>query len=313
MSDSDPFSFEVTPTMVGERIDKLVTAHGPRLSRSHLRRLFAEGRVVVVSGERRRRVKKGERAPAGAFIELALSAAEQQGGATPDPALELDVVLERADVVVVDKRAGVPSVPLYPGETGTVAGGLVARYPEMATLGFSPLEPGLCHRLDTGTSGLLLAARTPQAFAELSAALKAGQVHKRYLLLCSPPPSAREGTIQLALTQDSRDRRRVHACLDADEALRLGARAATTRYRLLRAGAGRALVEANASPALRHQLRAHFAAVGSPLCGDSLYGGDASLARHALHASAIRYAGGREVQPFDVESPLPAELAALAP
>ncbi len=131
-----------------------------------------------------RRASKGDAAAAGEVLEVDVEPTEASGAATPDPAAPLDVVLERDDLVVVNKPAGVPTAPLHPGERGTVANALVARYPEMAGIGFSPREPGLCHRLDTDTSGLVLAARTATAFAALGAGLKEGRLDKRYLLIC---------------------------------------------------------------------------------------------------------------------------------
>jgi 23S rRNA pseudouridine1911/1915/1917 synthase len=302
---------EITDALAGERLDKLLVRSIGGLGRAGAKRLFAERRVVVLAPDGRRRpADKGAVARTG---EVVLVEAASDVAAQPDPALELRVILERADVVVVDKPPGVPTAPLRPGELGTVANALVHRYPEMGSIGFSPREPGLCHRLDTGTSGLLAAARTAAAFEAVTAAIKSGALDKRYLLVCRGAPLADQGRIDLPLAADPNDRRRVLAHADPVLADQRGARFAVTDYRVVRRAGERALVEAHAARAHRHQIRAHFAAVGAPLCGDALYGGEAvdGLGRHALHASALRWDGDAAVAAFDVASDLPADLAAL--
>jgi 23S rRNA pseudouridine1911/1915/1917 synthase len=280
------------------RIDKLLARLVPGLGRAEVSRLCSEGKVVLVRGERRRRVRKAELTQPGDVIELE----RESAAAGADATVALDVLLETAEVVVIDKPAGLASAAIRGGELGTAASGLVARYPEMAGVGFSPREPGLCHRLDTATSGLLLAARTPEAFDELTAAIRASQLDKRYLLVCLRAPLSAEGEIDLALASAGA------RVVVSDEG-----RPARTRYRVLREHRGLALVEASAPRAQRHQIRVHFAAIGAPLAGDGQYGGDTSRLphRHALHASRIAYAGGARVPAFDVSSPLPAELDAL--
>jgi 23S rRNA pseudouridine1911/1915/1917 synthase len=305
----------ITAELEGKRLDHLLVARLEGASRASVKRLFADGSVRVIDTRgRSRRAVKGERAVPGTVVEI--EAASDPGArleAAPDSMLPLEVVLERDDVVIVDKPAGVPSAPLRPGELGTVAGALVARYPEMREVGWSPREPGLCHRLDTHTSGLLLAARTAEAFEAMVAALRARQLDKRYLLVCEPAPMDDDGIVELPLATDPKNRRRVRACGHPQLAAQVAARPAETRYRVLRRTSDRALVEARVARGHRHQIRAHFASIGSPLLGDHLYGGVAvsGLERHALHASRILWRGSIEVAAFDVSSTLPAELTAL--
>jgi 23S rRNA pseudouridine1911/1915/1917 synthase len=302
---------DVDEQLAGQRLDKVLVARFEGMGRAAASRLFDEGRVLLVEPSgRRRKARKGELATPGSVLEVSISEADLDQRAAADDALEIVVLLETAALVVVDKAAGVPSAPLRPRERGTIANALVARYPEMAGVGFSPREPGLCHRLDTGTSGLLLAARSAAAFDALTQALAAGEIAKRYLLICGGA-LADEGTIELPLATG--DRRRVIACAEPSEAARLGARPARTHYRVLRREGGRALVEASAPRAQRHQIRAHFAAIGAPLVGDELYGGEPvpGLERHALHASFLACASARGIASFEVSSPLPVELEAL--
>lgn len=297
----------------GARLDKLLVDRIPGLGRASAKRLFTERRVrVFTNGEGRGRLgSKGDVAAAGDVIEVEIEPTEDASRAVADPSVELSIALETKDVVLVDKRAGFPSAPILPGEKGTIANALLARYPEMAGVGFSPREPGLCHRLDTGTSGLLLAARTPAAFTTLTTALKEGRLDKRYLLLVKAEDLPDSGTIEIPLAPHPKDKRRVYACVHPRDVARYAPRPASTSWKKISEKDGIALVEASASKAARHQIRAHFAAIDHPLFGDPLYGGEVvtGLSRHALHASRIVWKGDADVPAFDVASPLPHDLA----
>ena len=312
---------DITDAEAGTRLDKLLIVKVPGLGRATAKRLFAEGRVRIYpgGGERGHRAAKGDVATAADVIDLDLEPSTAASGATPEPDATLKVVLETPEVVIVDKPAGQPTAPLDPGETGTLANALLGRYPELGGLGFSPREPGLCHRLDTGTSGLVLAARTGAAFSLLTAALKEGRLDKRYLLNCKAADLPESGTIDIPLAPHPKDRRRVYPCIHPRDVVRYSPRPASTSYTKVREHGEWALVEVKAPKAARHQIRAHFAAIGHPLAGDLLYGGEAipghsssdEGARHALHAHRITWPGDKGVPAFSVESPLPADLAAL--
>lgn len=309
----------VTEAEAGLRLDKLLVQKVAGLGRAGAKRLFAEGRVRVVPGGEGRghRVDKGDVAAASDAIELDLDEATRGTAAVPDPDVPLDVVLETPVVVAVDKPAGLASAPLAAGERGTLANGLLSRYPELAGIGFSPREPGLCHRLDTGTSGLLLAARTAPAFETLTHALREGRLDKRYLLICTAGDLPESGVVDYPLAPHPKDQRRVYPCVHPRDVVRYAPKPASTAYTKLREHGGFALVEAKAAKAARHQIRAHFAAIGHPLLGDTLYGGPplpghvGEGARYALHAHRIMWRGDASVPAFTVESPLPADLEAV--
>lgn len=226
-----------------------------------------------------------------------------------EPELELDVRLERADVVVVHKPAGMPTVPLAVGERGTLAGALVARYPEMRGFGYRPREPGVVHRLDTLTSGLVVAARTAESFDALVNGLRRGELEKRYLAVVSGIGLEDSGSIDLPLTPNAGPRGGVGVPPTATEY----ARDSLTKFRVLSRGGTLALLELDAGPAFRHQVRAHLAAIGHPIVGDLPYGGAPHPllpGRHALHASQVAWAGDA-VRSFEVTDPAPAEFLAL--
>lgn len=302
--------YVVTPELDGSRLDKAAAQLATGLSRARVKRAIEEGSVLV-NGRRR---AKGAVVQAGDVLTIDEGKiADPDAPAVPTPDAPLTVVLERADLLVVDKPAGQATAPLRPGETGTLANALVGRFPELAGIGYGPREPGILHRLDVGTSGLVLVARTAASFAELREALQSGRIEKRYELVCKSDGLPDEGSIEYPLTNHPKDQRRVYACVHPRDVIRYAPRPASTQYRVVERKEAWALVEAEAPKALRHQIRAHFAALGHPLAGDELYGGAPirSLGRHALHASRVRYGGGACVDPFDVSSPLPAALANL--
>lgn len=298
---NETWRFELAAHEADERLDRVLVARRPDLGRRGATALFAEGRVRAAG----KRVAKSARCEAGTRIEVEPPAPRR---ADPDPAAPLDVRLERDELVVVLKRAGQPSAPRAGRELGSLASALLGRYPELAGVGRSALEPGLVHRLDTGTSGLLLAARDTATLDALIAALGRDEIVKAYLAVVPVAGLPDRGVIDAPLAPHPKDARRVVAVSGAER----GARPARSAFEVVRRGTRNALVEITVHRALRHQIRAHFAHLGHPLVGDVLYGGSAELSgRHALHASRIAWAGDRVRAAFDVRAALPPELDAL--
>jgi 23S rRNA pseudouridine1911/1915/1917 synthase len=321
-SDSDAASNEeveearervVPESLAGVRLDKALAALLPELSRARIKRAVEIG-AVRVNG---RRMPKGGSVAAGDVVRIEVTKIADVPPLASDGPLR--VAFETEQIVVVDKPPGQPTAPLRPGETGTLVNALLGRYPELVPKGPSDYfghalrEPGIVHRLDTETSGALLVARTAPAFEELRAALKEGKLDKSYLLVCAESGLPDDGVIDVPLANHPKDQRRVYACIHPRDVMRYQPRSAVTRYHVVERAGIWALVEARASKALRHQLRAHFAAIGHPLAGDELYGGSVirSLGRQALHASKIGYAGGAIVGAFEVEVPLPKDIRSL--
>jgi 23S rRNA pseudouridine1911/1915/1917 synthase len=284
-----------------ERLDKAV-AKLFGISRGRAMEWISEGRVRVGG----RRAPKGTPVPPGSRIAVEKPPSDQP---VPEPDLPIRIVHADAHLVVADKPPGMPSHPLKPGEKGTAANALVGRFPELARIGPSPREGGLVHRLDTDTSGLLLAARTEAAHAMLRGQFSARAVEKGYLALVAGEIHA-GGEIDLALLHDPRDSRRMQAASDAGYAEEHGARPALTRFEPLERRGGFTLLEVEIPTGVMHQIRAHLAFIGHPLAGDALYGGPdlIGLSRHFLHAAWLAFAhpdGSRA----RYESPLPADLA----
>jgi 23S rRNA pseudouridine1911/1915/1917 synthase len=280
----------------GQRVDVFV---GERLSlsRNRLKALF-EADAVRVDG---RKVKKGLSLSAGQKVLVELE--DVAVGAVADASLALTVLFEDDALIAVDKPAGVPSQPLEPGETGTVANALVARWPALSAVGDDPREAGLCHRLDVETSGVLLAAKTKEAWATMRAAFsEAGGVDKRYLALVRGP-IADEGEIDLPLVHAGDH---VRPAFSGDEA-----RPARSSFVVLQRHGAASLVEVRLFTGVLHQVRAHLAAIGAPIVGDTRYGGRAhpGLERFFLHAASLTFTHPLSGRTLRIESALPEALA----
>jgi 23S rRNA pseudouridine1911/1915/1917 synthase len=301
----------VTGELNGARLDKAIIALVEGASRARVKRAIEDG-AVRVNG---RHVAKGGIVSEGDRIEVD-DAAVRSGDAPciAEPGAPLVVRFEAAKLLVVDKPAGQPTAPLRSDETGTLANALAGHHPELAGVGYSPREPGIVHRLDNETSGLVVVARSAAAFEALRDALQAEQLGKEYLLVCASEGLPDQGTIEYPIANHPKDQRRVYPCIHPRDVMRYAPRPAVTTYKVERRVGPWALVRAEAARAVRHQLRAHFAAIEHPLAGDVLYGAAPveGLARHALHAARISFDGGGDrALAFDVASPLPEDMAAL--
>jgi 23S rRNA pseudouridine1911/1915/1917 synthase len=281
-----------------DRADKVLARHFPDIGRRRIAELFDEGSVKIGA----RRARKGERVAAGDVLELLREpVAGEALRPIPDPlaAAQLQILVERPDLIVVAKPAGMPSQPLRAGELGTAANGLAARFPECAAIGDDPRDGGLVHRLDIGTSGALIAARTEAAYRALRDALGAGAVDKQYLAITDGRPVARECDAPLA----QRGRR---AVVDHAEGL-----AAHTMFAVEGATGAHALVRCTARTGRMHQVRAHLAYTGAPITGDALYGGAPleGFDGFFLHAARIALPLAEAGEPLVIDAPEPERFA----
>jgi 23S rRNA pseudouridine1911/1915/1917 synthase len=300
-----PRALSVPPEAAGQRLDRWLCTVLSGLGRAAARRLI-DGGGVRVNG---RRAAAGSQVASGDRVTLHEPAGLERSGAPvrarPEPELPLEVCYEDAHLVAIDKPPGMPSHPLRANERGTLAGALLARYPEMAEVGYGPGQAGLVHRLDTDTSGLLLAARDAGTFAALREQLVRETIDKRYLALCSgrpPVPSLQRAWL---LARGPRVRVRLEPFDDAvpiaSELLHATSRDAYS------------LVGVRVHRARRHQVRAHLAALGHAIAGDQRYGGAAlsGLGRHFLHASELRFAHPHTGASLQLQAELPADLRAV--
>lgn len=302
-----PIVFSILPGEAGARLDHLVAA---RLGCSHA----AARRLIDAGGARvdGRQARSGARIAAATRIEITATPPSPAAlRPAPEPDLPLSILHLDRRLIAVDKPAGIPSHPLAANERGTLANRLLARFPECGEVADDPREGGLAHRLDGATSGVLVAARDRAAWLTLRQSFRDGRVAKEYLALVAGEVAA-PGEVTLPLAHDPRDPRRVIAVADPARAARLDARAATTRYSPLVSGDGMTLLRVTMASGRMHQVRAHLAAIGHPLFGDTLYGGPAAPPHqgHLLHAARIDLPhpdGPR----LTIVAPLPAAAATL--
>lgn len=290
--------FTVSDEEAGRRIDQVLVAHASGWGRRAAARLFAEG-AVTLDG---RRARKGDTVRAGQEVVASLLEDEHPIVALP----ELELCVLTGDAVVVDKPWGVPSARLPTSERPDAASALVARFPEMKGVGYGPREPGLVHRLDTFTSGCLLAARSQSAFDKLRTALGDGHLVKRYLAIVRGVGLAENGEIEASLGPHPKNKKKV--------VVSTAGRPSVSRYRVVERRGDLALLELAVGPAYRHQVRVHLASIGHPLIGDELYGGGRSShlsrGRHALHASYLK-CDEPDLAPFEARAPLPTDMRRL--
>jgi 23S rRNA pseudouridine1911/1915/1917 synthase len=296
--------YVVDASGAGTRLDTFL-ARALGISATAARRLLAED-AVRVDG---RRAAKGARVEGGAVIEVA-SRLDAAALVVPDPTVDVRVVYQDTDLVAVDKPAGIPSHPLAPGERGTAANAIVARFPECASASTDPREGGLGHRLDTPTSGVLIAARSRAVWTGLRRALAAPTCEKRYL--CEVRGAAPdEGRIDLPIGRTGRRGKSVRT--DGGR----NPRAAETSWVVLERRGGTTLVAARLHAGRPHQVRVHMAAAGFPIVGDDLYGAvaggpattapadDRAPAQLHLHAAAVRLDHPVTGRALEIEAPPP--------
>ncbi len=283
------------------RLDRWLVTREPSLGRKRAKAL-CDGGHVSVDG---RRAWKSLPLTAGAAVSFPASEPKRAVG---NASLPLDIRFEDEDCVIVCKIAGQPTAPLDGRESGTLANALLGRFPAMDGVGDNPLELGLIHRLDNGTSGLLIAAKSQRAFDILKRALAQGEISKEYIAVVHDRSLPESGCIDAPLAPSPHNSRRVSVARPGARQ----ARPAETRFTVLARLGGVAVVSVQAKKALRHQIRAHLASIGCPLANDEPYGGARidrlDPGRHALHARRVAWQGCPSIAGFDVSAELPADL-----
>jgi 23S rRNA pseudouridine1911/1915/1917 synthase len=287
----------------GERLDAAI-ARMFGLSRTRAAELIGAG-AVLVGG---RLAGKSDRVPAGEWLDVTLPpAAPAMGAPRPEPVPGLAVTYEDADIVVVDKPAGVAAHPT-PGWTGpTVLQGLLADGYQIATSGAAERQ-GIVHRLDANTTGLMVLAKSERAYSVLKQAFRDRGVDKRYHALVQGHPDPLRGTIDAPVAR--------HPSGDGRFAVVADGRPAVTHYDTLEAFRAASLTEIKLETGRTHQIRVHMAAVRHPCVGDRLYGADPVLAarlgitRQWLHAVSLGFAHPADGRWLEFTSGYPADLAA---
>jgi 23S rRNA pseudouridine1911/1915/1917 synthase len=287
--------FSVADGDAGSRLDRALAARSEIGTRSLAEQLVATGAVTVDGSVR----QKSHRLERGSVVEVVLPA--RDAGLVSEP-VTVPLAYDDEHLLVVDKPAG---IAMHPG-AGTTAGTLAA---QLVTLGAAggedPDRPGIVHRLDRDTSGLLVVARSEEVFFALQGAVRRREVERRYLALVKGHPRSRTGRIDAAIGRDRRDPTK--RSLDTQEP-----RDAVTWFEVVEALPEHALLDVKLETGRTHQIRVHLAAIDLPVSGDPSYGvkGDLDLERQFLHAHRLRFTHPVTRQELDLESPLPPALMA---
>jgi 23S rRNA pseudouridine1911/1915/1917 synthase len=290
----------------GSRLDVYLRARLPFLSRRELDDALRAG-CFTTNG---RPARKGDRLAQGDVVQFSGPSARLSAIPVANPSLMVPVVYEDASLIALNKPAGMDCHGFSGREDKTLANFLLARWPELAGVGKSRWQPGLVHRIDRDTSGLVLVAKSQAAFDEIRGQFRRRMVKKIYFALVWGA-TANEGTIALPLGHDPKDRRKMR--VPGPGAARRKLWPAMTRYRKLGEGRRVSLLQLEMETGVTHQLRAHLAAISHGIVGDALYAAAVrqsfGLRRHFLHAAELRFIHPVSRTPMALEAPLPVELA----
>ena len=287
--------FSVAEAEAGSRLDRALARRNEVASRSFAERLLREGAVRVNGAV----LSKSHKLEAGSVVEVELPAG---AAATTPERVSVPILYEDEHLVVLDKPAGLAVHPGAGERKGTLVGQLLSLG---AVGGPDPERPGVVHRLDRDTSGVLVVARSEHAHAALQEAIRGREVERRYFALVRGHPQSRTGRIDAPIGRDRRDPTR--RSLDTDEP-----REAVTRFELLESTSEHTLLEVRLETGRTHQIRVHLGAIGLPVSGDPQYGvaGDLGLERQFLHAHRLRFRHPITGAEVDVTSELPGDLEA---
>lgn len=285
----------VPTDFAGQRLDKFLAENYPDLSRSLIQKLIDAGSITI----------QGKPAKASARIQpgdvVRIERIPPREVELVPEALPLKIVYDDEDVAVVDKPPGLVVHPAPGHRTGTLVHALLGRYPELH-IGID-VRPGIVHRLDKDTSGLMVIAKTNSAMASLVQQMKDRTVLKEYLALVHGRLKTRQGVIEAPIGRNPRERKRM--------AVVATGRPARTYYEVLQELDGYTLVKARLETGRTHQIRVHFASIGHPVAGDQVYGprkSELPLTRQFLHANRLGFKSPGTGAWMVFESPLPSDL-----
>lgn len=263
-----------TPAEAGLRIDLAIAGRLTNLSRNQIQKLLDAGHVLV----NEKTVRRSHRLASGAQVEITTS--KQQTKISPDKSIALDIIYAGTDVLAVNKPAGLVVHPGAGRPDHSLVNALVAHYPDISMVGGTS-RPGVVHRLDMNTSGVLLVARSSQGYQSLVKQFSQRNVEKIYLALVEGRFPHNSGIIEAPIRRSTTDRRRMNVDWKGKQAI--------SKFRTLNRGQKATLLEVRLVTGRTHQARVHLASVGHPVLGDITYGNakGGSVPRHMLHAWEI--------------------------
>jgi 23S rRNA pseudouridine1911/1915/1917 synthase len=293
----------------GERLDKFLAVHLKKFSRSRLQRLIKNG-AVKVNGhfviKQGLKLRSGDRLT---VLEEKIISPNKEFAVEPEPDIPLNIVYEDADIAVINKPAGLLIHPTLSQPRHTLANALAARYPDIVKVGENPLRPGIVHRLDKDTSGLLVICKNQKAFLYMKDLFLKRAITKKYLALIEGVPKEKSGVIEYAIRPSKQFRLKKAAVQPFGEPkAKKSVRAAKTEYKVLKVLNSKfSLLETMPLTGRTHQIRIHLAAIGHPIAGDRLYGSKTKTKRQFLHAYYLKFTAPSGT-PLALEIGLPEDL-----
>jgi 23S rRNA pseudouridine1911/1915/1917 synthase len=286
-------SYSFIADIAGVRLDKFVGDRCPELSRTRAQKLIAAGFVTVND----RPARSSFKLATGDKVDISIPPE------TPPPlsheAIPLKIVYEDADLLVIDKPPGLPVHPAPGHPSHTLVNAILSYLPTLAEDDY--IRPGIVHRLDKDTSGLIIVAKNRRAHENLSDQFKARSVSKAYIVLVKGKLTPQAGVIEAAIGRDPHHRQRM--------AVVARGREARTEYRVIKYIGDYSLLEIKPQTGRTHQIRVHLAAIGFPVVGDAAYGVPSPrLSRQFLHASCLGFSLPSTGRPVEFTSPLPPDL-----
>ncbi|MEK6814857.1 MAG: RluA family pseudouridine synthase [Nitrospirota bacterium] len=294
---------QVPSTEKGARLDAYLARVLPDQSRSRIARLIDGGHVTVDGGVS----KPSHRLKGGEAVQVVVPPPAPAD--IPAEAIPLDVLYEDADIIVVNKPAGLVVHPGAGRRTGTLVNALLHRCPDLAGIG-DKIRPGIVHRLDRDTSGVMAAAKTERAHRSLAAQFKNRTVEKEYLAVVAGRMPKKRGRIEAAIGRHATQRKKMTT------RTRRG-REAVTEYRVVAESERASLLSVRILTGRTHQIRVHMAASGHPVLGDGVYGGksarpaDVPLPRQMLHARRLAFTHPVTGERLSFAAPIPEDMRNL--
>ncbi|GHU01204.1 pseudouridine synthase [Alphaproteobacteria bacterium] len=299
----ESIAFIVAENLSGQRLDKII-AENTDLSRTKAAWLIKNGHVALGGAP----TAPDARCAGGDRVEVSVPPPSSRAGAPPPEDIPLSVIYEDGDFLIVDKPAGMVVHPGAGNWTGTLVSALMARGGGLSGVG-GPVRPGIVHRLDKDTSGLLVVAKNDFAHRRLAEQIAAKTARRTYQAVLFGVPRARQGRVDARIGRDPRNRQKM-AVVDEP-----AGKEAATLWRILAASRdGKfSLAEFDLLTGRTHQIRVHAAHLGHPVAGDPLYSRRATplIGRQALHARRLALAHPRTGEIMEFSSPIPPDMAAL--
>jgi len=296
---SDRIEYFVYESEKAERLDKFLVSRLPEFSRARLQGLIADGFVLVDGAPAK---KAGQTIEAGTEIQVRVPPPAPSGLAGED--IPLDIIFENDDLLIVNKPAGMVAHPAAGHDSGTLVHAALGYDPGIEGVGGEE-RPGVVHRLDKETSGLIVLAKNERAHRWLQDQFRLRQVEKTYLALVDGKPPTPAGRVEASIGRDPSHRKKMAIVPEGK------GREAVSEYRTLESFKNHTLLEFRPLTGRTHQIRLHCRFLGCPIVGDTVYGSKSptlEISRHFLHAAKLKIVLPNEKQPRVFEADLPAEL-----